>query len=590
MRGEQRWLTGKQPCWRKFFGKPCAVIRCQRAPILGAPEAIELRFSRPVLIVGYLHLALSSPLLAQTPLDQANPQNTVRDIPVLAPINKLPSAVIEQPSAAGDVQEFGETGKFVGSIRVKGAKTLPIAAFSQAIEPFVGRTLSNADLASLSRAVADVARQKGYVFATAWVPPQALEIGMLTVRLDEGYVTQVQVVGPANKQLFAVLGRLTGKPLLLADLERQLLLAADIPGIGVGKVRFSRETGKGILVVEAVQKAYSVTAIVDTLGSETVGPVRAILSTDVYGILFEGDVLTIQGVATPAQPGELYYGGVRYALPVNGRGTSVVLRGGAGFTKPGGVLKGSDVRGRSLDAGVDISQSLLRSRDANISASVGLGVLAVQQRVAGFRFRDDQIATLSLSLSGDAAILGGRLRESITLARGLGGLGSTRLGDFTASRPDADGRSTVLNGTVDWTGPLYGPFSLRLAGTGQIASAPLLSPVEMGLGGARFGRGYGYSERTGDQGAAASVELRTDFNKVTPWLNWVQLYAFADGGVVRNLQAGYGGGELYSTGGGVRALVGKINLGLETAVPINVDRFDSGDRSPKFNVQISTEF
>jgi hemolysin activation/secretion protein len=199
-------------------------------------------------------------------------------------------------------------------------------------------------------------------------------------------------------------------------------------------------------------------------------------------------------------------------------------------------------------------------------------------------------ATVALSLSGDAALFGGRLRENISVTHGLGIFGATLPGDPLASRDDADGRFVLANAYIDWTGALAGPLSLKLAGTAQIASGPLLSVSEMGLGGNRFGRAYGYSERSGDEGIAGSAELRTDFNKPFALVDWVQLYTFADGGAVRNLGNGLGGGTLYSGGAGVRLRAGKVNLGVESAFPLNAVRFDSGDRDPRFNMQLSLGF
>ena len=84
------------------------------------------------------------------------------------------------------------------------------------------------------------------------------------------------------------------------------------------------------------------------------------------------------------------------------------------------------------------------------------------------------------------------------------------------------------------------------------------------------------------------IELRSDFNKITSWLESAQAYTFVDGGKVTNLRDGFGGGTLYSGGGGVRGRVGKVFFGIETAFPLNEDRFESGNRSPRFNLQLST--
>ena len=61
-------------------------------------------------------------------------------------------------------------------------------------------------------------------------------------------------------------------------------------------------------------------------------------------------------------------------------------------------------------------------------------------------------------------------------------------------------------------------------------------------------------------------------------------------GYVSNIGTGYGDGSLASAGGGVRAQIGKFDLGVEAAAPVSDDRFESGDRSPKMNVQVGLRF
>lgn len=549
-----------------------------------------LRFRIVCLLLCSPQLAPDQQAFAQSPLEQANPLVAGQGLPTSSTLPSARAPQVEVSAPSMDQAIASEEGHFAGAIRIVGARQIPVSAFSGAIEPFVGQRLRKDDLARLSRAVADAARKRGYVFATAWVPKQVLSMGILTVRLDEGDVSRIQINGPDNRQVRKILAVLKGHAPLGEELERQLLLVANVPGVVLNKVRFERQGGKGVLVADVTQDRVKAYASVDNLGSDTVGPVRAILSVDLNSLLLGGDVLTVQGVATAAQPGELSYGAVRYAMPLGARGTTLALHGSGGVTKPGGALKGSGVSGRSAEAGIEISQAIVRNRKLNVSVFADFSILAVQQNLSGLRFRDDRVTTLALGLLADTALLGGRLRETVTVVRGLGLFGATGFGDPLASRDDASGRFTFMNAYIEWTGTVIGPVSLKVAGTGQIASGPLLSVNEMGLGGSRFGRAYGYSERTGDEGVAGNVEARTDFKKPIPWVDWLQLYAFADGGVVRNFNNGFGGGELYSGGAGFRARVGKVNLGVESAFPINADRFDSGNRSARFNFQVSAGF
>jgi hemolysin activation/secretion protein len=71
----------------------------------------------------------------------------------------------------------------------------------------------------------------------------------------------------------------------------------------------------------------------------------------------------------------------------------------------------------------------------------------------------------------------------------------------------------------------------------------------------------------------------------------MQLYAFVDGAGVRNRGSGQGGGRLTSAGAGIRATIGeRFRIAVEAAVPLNEDRFDSGDRTPRLRLLFGTDF
>jgi hemolysin activation/secretion protein len=205
--------------------------------------------------------------------------------------------------------------------------------------------------------------------------------------------------------------------------------------------------------------------------------------------------------------------------------------------------------------------------------------------------RRDRETVLRLGLYGYTPFLGGRLRVNAVMSQGIDLFDATQPGDVLASRFDGDGTFTSANFWVEWTRPLGGGFSVRLAGDSQLSSQPLLVGDELGLGGGAFLRGYDWSERTGDQGVIGSAELRFDLNRPFSFTRRAQFYAFGDGGVVNNLGTGGGGGSLASAGGGVRVdFTNRIGATAEVAVPLSGSRYDTGNRQPKINLGLSTSF
>ena len=205
--------------------------------------------------------------------------------------------------------------------------------------------------------------------------------------------------------------------------------------------------------------------------------------------------------------------------------------------------------------------------------------------------REDRLTVAKLSLYGSAKFAGGSLRSSATISQGLNILDATRLGDPLSSRADADGTYTGLWLSSEWSRSIAANFSIAVGVRSQIASQPLLVSEEIGLGGAAFARGYDYSERSGDKGTMAYAEARYKIDHKIGPVRGVELYAFADGGTVRNLAGRFGGGSLFSTGAGMRADVDRrTDANLEVAVPLSGPRYDTGNQAPRVRFSVTRYF
>ncbi|KQT35429.1 hypothetical protein ASG29_03620 [Sphingomonas sp. Leaf412] len=529
---------------------------------------------------------------AQVPLDRADPTVVERALPqpVVPSDDGAVRVTIAPPAAAASAPVTG----VVRAITVVGQDRLGAAVFADAIAPVIGQPLTRDDLSRLAGAVADVARRRGYPFATAAVEPQSLAGGILRVTLDLGRIDAVRVVGARNAAADRILGRAlaTGAPIRQGSIERALLLVGDLPGVRVVSNRFVRQDGFGILLVTIEDDRAAAFVQVDNRGSDEVGPVRSTILASVRGVAAAGDELATIVSQTPLQLSEFAFLRARYAAPVDAAGTVATLSGSVARSRPGGALAPLRVVGRSADAAVGIQHPLLRRRTRSLWAGAELRTLGSQQDVSGQRLRRDRLTTLAATLTGNAAdVAGGTLRGEMVATIGLPLAGATREGSPTASRSDGDARFVTWALAADWTVALGGPFSVVVAGAGQLASRPLLAAAEIGAGGPGFGRAYDYAERTGDRGVLGSVELRADVGRIAnSVVDRSQVYGFVDGGTVGNLRDGIGGGTIASTGAGARIGTGRLDWLAEIALPLNADRFDTGDRRPRISVRLSRAF
>jgi hemolysin activation/secretion protein len=515
-------------------------------------------------------ISVAPPAIAatQTPVDRADPSVVEDELRSLKREPEQPRTGAPLRVETADVEDTALTQPvLVRFIRVEGATEVPPASFHSAVEPFLGKTLTSRDLSALASAVANIARRAGYGLATAWVPEQTVEGGLLRIALDEGRIHDVKILGAASgvRRILAPLA--SGRPVRTADLERRLLLAGDLPGVTVGEARLERLPHGNLLVVGIERKEASARIFADNWGSETVGPIRAHLSVDLNGILAEDDRVTIGGVVTPVSPEEFGLVRLGYSNVINAEGTQVTVGGYAARSRPGGILKDVEFEGQSLEASVGVSHPFVRSRAASVWGDLEFSLRDAEQSRRDVTVRDDRLALLRASSFLTAKLGGGRARARLTLTQGLGILGATREGDPESSRLDGSGIFSKADIWADYSRPLVGEFSVQLQAEAQVASRALLSSEEMGLGGRYFLRGYDYREVSGDQGIAGSIELRLDLPEFDGVFDEIQLYGYADAGSVGNLDGGRGGGTLYSAGGGVRTW---LKPGLEASVEVGV--------------------
>ncbi|WP_295530439.1 ShlB/FhaC/HecB family hemolysin secretion/activation protein [Novosphingobium sp. Chol11] len=527
----------------------------------------------------------ASPVLAQAVRDAAS---IAQDQNAPAPRRDAGPAgeVIVAPDAPASVPADLPGGLLIGAVIVEGAPALPREAFAPVIADYVGRLASTQDLQELARAVAAVARKRGFVFATAAVPAQTVNAGMVTVRIDEGDIALVRMTGSKNARVQRILDRITGRGVRREVLERQLLLAGDVPGIQIASTRLVHEDIGNVLLVEVREKNGHGAFGIDTYGQRNLGPVRARLRYDFIGLADVGDSLTLQAVATPADPRQLTYVSGRYALSLGTGGTQLAFTGSYGRAAP----SRSGFNSNSTHVGILLSTPLKRANRVSIWANAEIGLQRVVGTYNGEPDLRDSTATATGWLYATSRIGNSRLSGGLGVTRGFALAGATGPADPRASRPDASGVFTKGFFWTDWVQPLGSGLSVRIAANGQLADRPLLATQEIGLGGPSFGRAFDFWERFGDSGVMASGELRWRQSEPLDGVDWVEPFAQIDTGHIWNLEGGFGGGDLTSTGGGVRAAFGKLRLSVEAAVPINTVRAATRDKTPRVNVSVERRF
>jgi hemolysin activation/secretion protein len=524
---------------------------------------------------------------------------------------RLAAATLSQPSASSPatlrsptrsadssraIASVKATGP-VGGIAISGAEMVDPARFAPLIEARVGQNLAAEDLEKLTNEIAEIAREEGMLFpdVAAATTPDAFGIMRITVR--DGVIDALDIIsegddGRDESQLAWVRQRLeplVGAALTRKEVERMLLLLSDAPGLRYRGSRYVQKDGKNILRIWVEKRGIEGRLTLDNYGSESFGPVRARLAISLHGLLGDSDVFTASVRTNPIEPNELLFFQASYAAMVSRDGLLIGFTGAAGRNAPDSDLTNADLTGQTLQLGINASYPLIRSNALSIWAEGDASFLEITRDSDGAMIRRDSVTTLRLGLRGEFPLIGGRLRLGGGVTRGFELLDATRRGDPLASNSDGDGVFTKVDLWSDYSANLAGRLSLYLSARGQFADRPLLSVEEISIGGADKVRGFDFAELSGDNGLYGLAELR--YAVPSPdWLKRLQLYGFVDGGYVDDIDRSTSEGSLFSTGPGLRAGLGPVDLEFESAFPVNTDRASSGGRDPHLNLRIGLSF
>lgn len=506
---------------------------------------------------------------------------------------RLPAIAQRGSGAAGET-----TPQFVlRGVDVRGAKALPGDEIAAAYHAYLGKKVSQADLAEIAGAISKLYRARGFHLSRAIVPPQDIAGGQVRIQVIEGAIVEAELKGDGAEQfgirpmLVPVLAEV---PSRLPTLERQLLLINGRPGVRILDTSLEElggTTGRfRIIVTLKTWHIYSSFGL-DNLGSSSVGPWQTYATAAFNSYLAPGDTLAVNLSTIANDPRELGFARLSYDTPV-----------GVDGVRLGGSVLYSAVRpgdARRLDSDITTTEAFelrasvvpLQSQASSLTLTAATTFSNVSEHDLYGPWYNDHIRTASLS--ADYRLrdgFGGTSFATVTLRQGLDIFGASRFDDVLISRDGASSNFSVLNVWFTRYQTLTDAWSLKLAAASQTASRPLFTSQQFYLGGAAFGRGYGAAEISGDNGLAGSFELRFDQKLAFQYWTGYQLYAFGDAGAVWN--HGYrldDGLSLTSAGVGIRVfLPNDLQADFGVAAPLGYRAPDNSRRSPRFLFTLSS--
>ena len=485
----------------------------------------------------------------------------------------------------------------------EGNTVLPERTLQAVAAPYVGKPVTLIQVNELAGRVAAAYRAAGYILVRAVVPPQQFDNGQLTIRIVEGYVDKVSIQGDAGgaTQLLTAYGKriAAARPLTKKVLERELLLASDVSGLGVRSVLTASPTTPGAadLTLVVTPRPVEAFASIDNRGSKYLGPEQLM-----GGVFFNNPFggarrIGLNGTVTPDRGPDLAYGAASLDQPLGSSGLRLFATASYTATRPGQALRALGTDGSALNLEGRLSYPIIRSRDLNLLASGGFAYRDVHSgNDATPTVFDDHIRSLDVGLYANALDdWGGYSTANLSLIQGLGILGATRMDSAEKSHAGADGQYTRLVFEVTHEHPLVPRLTLFVSASGQTSfNKSLLASEQYTLGGYAYDRAFDPSEATGDSGLAGRAELRWMALDSLSRLTGIQPYGFYEGGQVWQVTALPGTPQsqsLYSAGIGVRfAVLQRLNASLEWAAPLGPDAANSSTRNARLFFSVGANF
>lgn len=431
----------------------------------------------------------------------------------------------------------------------------------------INKEISVAELQGIVQSITNYYRNNGYILTRAVLPPQHVDNGVVEVRVIEGYIDHVTVIGVPRgaRRLVQAYGEkiAQSRPLQIKVMEHYLRLANEIPGMQVKAILepSKMQTGASDLNLSSEEQTFTGSFSYDNYGTRYIGPNQDTISASLNSIFRPGD-MTRAVYATTTRPQQLKFYDLSYQTPLGSNGLTATVGKNHSGTIPGMNLAIIDTRGQSSTYYANMQYPIMRSRAQNLTLDGGFNYMNSAVTVFSGPLYDDHIRSIKFGGNYDFADrFNGSNLLGLHAEQGLNIYGaSNNPNSLNTSRFGADGIFTKVVAQGARVQQIYKRFSAFFLLNGQYSFNPLLASEQYAFGGSQLGRGYDPAEIIGDRGLGGTVELRMDFAPGWHLLNSFEPYVFYDGGVIWNLKNVGGVGtkqSITSTGIGSRFIFTK---------------------------------
>ncbi|NEO54226.1 MAG: ShlB/FhaC/HecB family hemolysin secretion/activation protein [Okeania sp. SIO3B5] len=544
-----------------------------------------------IILISLSYISTSEPAIAQTTPRPVNPNP--QPVPQVEPLP--PPDDLLQPPPTPSLSPESPPLQIPGQITVTqfvvvGSTVFSSTELAEILEPFTSRPISFAELLQAQTAVTQLYFDRGYVTSGAFIPPQTLQDGTVTIEVIEGIVEAIEISGLKRLNSGYIRSRIESgikTPLNQDDLFQSLQLLQLDPLVERLSANLTAGSRPGLsrLEIEVEEApAFLAQLSADNLRSPSVGTVRRQVQLSHSNLTGFGDRLNATYYNTD---GSDTLDDFSYTIPINSKNGTISFRHRRTSSQ---ILEeffdvdevDIDLETNSRTYEVSVRQPIYQTLSKEIALGFTGSVDESKTTLNGTPFSaldsgaedDGEIRISSVRFFQEYT---SRSTNDVFVARSEFSLGINAF-DATVNDQAPDGRYFSWRGQAQYL-RLFAPDTVFLIRSDiQLAPRSLFPQEQFSLGGGLSVRGYRQDALLGDNGLFISSEFRFPILRVREWDATLQLTPFVDFGTVWNSNDVELTEEtLSSVGVGLRIQVGtRFSAQLDWGIPF-VDIETNGD-------------